>query len=239
MIARTAATPDILVILANTLSLSITVTNWMFGLIATFLRLPIRRAIQVALNGFALLSLFWIVGHIYVPGAVYIGPTLFEKTFVYVPTLKRVAGVLLSFAGYSMVAPTANDFTTYNGPRGLSVQGVWPSLDLTGCILLAWFVLLGYGCWASYRLGERFVFRLLTAWLAGQLILHTVYGEETFLYSLHWTPFLIMTAAAGCRGRTRVPAVVFAALLAIMSGFSNYTHLHAAIEHLVTIGSLK
>jgi hypothetical protein len=40
--------------------------------------------------------------------------------------------------------------------------------------------------------------------LSGQLALHTVYGGETFLYSLHWLPFLVVLAALGTLTRQRI-----------------------------------
>ena len=57
--------------LIGCLTLGVTVTNWMVGLIATFLRLPWRPALQIAINAFVIVSLLWIVEAAFFPDAVF------------------------------------------------------------------------------------------------------------------------------------------------------------------------
>ena len=57
--------------------------------------------------------------------------------------------------------------------------------------------------------------------LAGQLVLHILYGDETFLYSLHWVPFLIIIAAMGVKGRFKNIVRVLTLVLIVGVGFNN------------------
>ena len=77
-------------------------------------------------------------------------------------------------------------------------------LGIVGVIL--WSLLLGLGLWAllSTKRPRRSVWRLAS--LLGQLGLHTLYGDETFLYSLHFLPLLITVAALSTLTHLRVPA---------------------------------
>ena len=238
MAARHSSVPDRYMIAASALSISMTVTSWMFGWIATLLRYPFRRAIQTAVNGFAAMTFLWIIGHLYVPGSRFIGPTLFEKQFIYLPTVHRVLGVLASFGGYSIVAPKAGPFVNVAGTPGRTFQDVLPALDASLLLLVAWLVLLGVGAWSLYRSGDRFLARLLGCWLGAQLLLHIVYGEETFLYSLHWIPSLILVASCACRRRMRVPILIAAACLALATGISNERRVQEVVAELVAQGTL-
>lgn len=48
-----------------------------------------------------------------------------------------------------------------------------------------------------------------------------MYGNETFLYSLHWVPLLVVVAALGMRTRLRPIALALAAVAVIAMLVSN------------------
>ena len=71
------------------------------------------------------------------------------------------------------------------------------------------------------------------------LALHLVYGgEETFLYSLHWLPLLVVIAAFGTMTRARAVARVLAAALVACATVNNqrqFTQAVNAVPHYLTI----
>jgi hypothetical protein len=80
------------------------------------------------------------------------------------------------------------------------------------------------GTWAWFQLEQHGRFRvMLGLTLLGQLMLHMVYGNETFLYSLHFMPLLILVAAAGTLTRARPIALALAAVLLMASLMNNIT----------------
>ncbi|HYP13056.1 MAG TPA: hypothetical protein VEQ63_03960, partial [Bryobacteraceae bacterium] len=214
---------------------SITVTNWTLALLTSALTFHWRRAAQVITNGFALLSAAWILGHLIVPSTVFIGPTLFEKNFVYVPSPSRLVGVATSFFAHSMVAAREPEPTPLlrNGWVGLTLQGVLPKFtDALGAVAAwGWIGLLAVGTWGMLRdKGPARVPLTIGLFLLAQFGLHSVYGEETFLYSLHWLPFLVMTAAYGCRSKARYGVLAATCLLTVLVAVVNYQALYAATE---------
>ncbi len=180
----------------------------------------------------------WIVGHVFVSGVRFIGPTLFEKSFVSFPSLRRMGGVITSFLGYPIAAPNTSPYKTLAGLQGITCQGMLPAFDLSSLILAIWATVLCLGAMNLWRSEDRIPVRLLGGWLISQLLLHIIYGEETFLYSLHWVPSLIVVASFACRGRKRVPVLIGVACLALAAGYSNEVREHAAIARLVAAKTL-
>ena len=86
--------------------------------------------------------------------------------------------------------------------------------------LLLWACLLVAGIVAAFRSKSRqYFFLMVGGATVGQLLLHLVYGDETFLYALNWLPLLIALAAAGalmpCRGLVLAAATALTILLGV------------------------
>jgi hypothetical protein len=67
--------------------------------------------------------------------------------------------------------------------------------------------------------------------LGGQLVLHLLYGEETFLYSLHFAPLLILVAAFGTTTSARAVVLVLVAGLIVSVGVNNVTRFSEATRY--------
>src|SRR5207237_7945406 len=67
--------------------------------------------------------------------------------------------------------------------------------------------------------------------LVSQLILHVVYGSETFLYSLHFAPLLVVLAALSTLTQARPLALVLASILIVSTGYNNGLQFNKAREH--------
>lgn len=90
--------------------------------------------------------------------------------------------------------------------RALSVQGFSDILEspLGTAAGLGWMTLLGFGVVALARGPAPGRFRwVLGSVLAGQIVLHLIYGEETFLYALHFLPILLLVVAMSTLTRWR------------------------------------
>jgi hypothetical protein len=73
---------------------------------------------------------------------------------------------------------------------------------------------------------------LLGSALVGQLLLHLIFGNETFLYSLHWLPILISIAALATLTKWRVPVIVAALVLCGAAAVSNISQFGESIAFL-------
>ncbi|MBD1909873.1 MULTISPECIES: hypothetical protein [unclassified Leptolyngbya] len=103
-----------------------------------------------------------------------------------------------------------------------------------------WMALLGLGFWGFFRSREHTKFRLVLGLsLAGQVLLHLIYGEETFLYSLHFLPLLILVAAWSVFTRARVVALVLAGLLVATLAANNIQQFESAAATLNSLPQIN
>lgn len=214
-------------VLVSAMTLSITVTNWMFGLLIAFVKLPWRRAFSTTVYAFATVSFLFGVQKYFVPEAVYFIGDRGEKLYVLHPDSENGACRARSFLFHSMVMP---DIKERDNPQSqyfhtLTVQrsdlGSGSRWGL--CATLLWPVVLGAGL-----LGIAFVFHqrhfrvVLMLTLLLQFLLHMLYGEETFLFSGHFGPLLVVLAAFGTFTRARPVILFLTAALIVNSAVNNY-----------------
>jgi hypothetical protein len=97
--------------------------------------------------------------------------------------------------------------------------------------VVLWTALLGLGLWGLFSVKQHPKLRLvLGLTLLGQLLLHTLYGSETFLYALHLAPLLVMLAAFSLLTRARPLALVLAAMLVLTAGVNNSLQFQKATD---------
>ena len=97
--------------------------------------------------------------------------------------------------------------------------------------VLAWGLLLGLGLWALLFLKQQFRFRIaLGLTLLGQLVLHMLFGWETFLFSIHFVPLLVVIAALSTLTRARVVALSLAGAVTVFAGINNFIQFGRATE---------
>ena len=66
--------------------------------------------------------------------------------------------------------------------------------------------------------------------LAGQVLLHLLYGEETFLYAIHVAPLLVLTTALAASSTPwRRAILVLAAAAAFTAAVNNLSQLETAL----------
>lgn len=227
-------------LIVSALTLSFTITNWMAGIFATFASHPWRHALQVTANAFCLVILLWGVQKLVFPSAdlflLRINDLWFgEDKFLLHPQAGWPWHVIRSFVFHSMVMPTFSVLEQEDRPHWplMSVQpsslgsgGPWSLVAIA-----AWTGLLLLGIWALWSMQTHHRLRLvLGLTLLGQLGLHLLYGYETFLYSLHFVPLLVVLAALSSLTPARWLAMVLTVILIATAGMNNQLQFFKAVR---------
>jgi hypothetical protein len=201
---------------ASGFSLSMTVTNWMSGVLATVLLRPPLRAALLILVTVVTVTVAWFVQRAIWPstGGHFLHKQDAESEFLFLPILGGPLGALRGMLAHGIVMPEVQAF----GQSRLTVQhsGLFGSV-LQSAGVTVWFVLLAIGirqlllgsAWPRLRL-------FLCGLAAGQLLLHTVYGDENFLYSMHTTLPLILIAALAAEARPRLVRPLCGVLIVLL-----------------------
>ena len=75
---------------------------------------------------------------------------------------------------------------------------------------------------------------MLALSIAGQVGLHIVYGNETFLYALDWIPLFVTAAALATLTRMRWIVLALAAVFTVTAGIHNAHSLQATFALLIS-----
>lgn len=140
--------------------------------------------------------------------------------------------ILRSMLFHSVVMPGISVITRHDHP-GLTIQHstLGSAGPLAAIATVLWCTILALGTWATLRRGSlRRVRIVVVGSLVGQALLHLFYGEETFLYSLHFLPLLVVIAALGTRTRLRLVVLAAAVALLPMLAISNARQLDFVID---------
>ena len=127
---------------------------------------------------------------------------------------------------HSIIIPatSVNDVYRWHRAPLMTVQNSAPgSTGVCGKIATtAWAILLLLGLAGLFLARGIIPFRItLVLIILSQMALHILYGEETFLYALHFAPLLVVLAALATLTRLRVAALACAAVVAVSAGMNN------------------
>ena len=230
-------------VIASAFTLSITVTNWLAGLLTTLARWPLKQAVQLSINAFCLVVLLWGAQKFIFPSAEFFIGSRKEAAWIHHPQSGTMQNIASSFAFHTLIAPELRFIDddgyiqfgddSFRLSQRLAFQFSAPgSAGALGLVAVClWFALLLNGLWRLATLGLHLRFRLvLAALLLFELSLHMVYGEETFTYSLNFAPLLIALAALGTLSTGRAVVLLLAGLLAVCAGINNWQQFHRAVE---------
>ena len=220
----------------SALTLSITTTNWMAGLLLTIVNFSRKKALQITISTFCLVTLLWVGQNEIFPSAQFFLGIKGEGKHVVPLDPTGPIQVFNAFIAHTLVMPMINmteDAQVTSRWPLLSVQSAIPgSGSLWGAIaVISWTALLGLGIWGFFSYKRHTKLRIVLALtLIGQLLLHTIYGFETFLYSLHFLPLLILLAAFSTFTRARPIALLLTGILIVTAGTNNFIQLSQATE---------
>jgi len=210
-----------------------TVTNWMAGLVVAFVNLNWWRAVRVVVVTLVLVVLLWLLEKQIFPSAQFFIGNSGETSYMFREEAGGMVHKLIAFFSFSMVMPDIELVGKVNNPswKIFTIQHAlpWSGSCFAGAALISWCVLLGTGLWnlAAGSLSGRMRLSLGLI-LLGQLLLHLVYGEETFLYALHYLPLLVVVAALGTLGQARRIVLFFVVVLLCTAAFNNFIQLNHA-----------
>lgn len=225
-------------IAASAATLSMLVTNWAFGLLATFLRLDAKRFLQANAIAFALVAALSLVQGAVFPRALY----FFDPRPLWTSVTTETE-VSMADAGLRAFTPLANlrSSLLYSAvtPPARTEKGVGPwgayawvnntyspigDMRWTGlAALAAWIVLLALGLWGCrLQTSRRPVAAALLIGAALQIALYAVYGEIPFLFSANLMPLLMAVAGFAWFTPARRIAAIAALAFAILGGTNNY-----------------
>lgn len=228
---------------------SVTVTNWMAGLLSTFSSLHFKRAVKISVLALLTVTLLWGLQKLIFPTSGFFIGDSEESKFLFTPNLVRFTHVFNTFFFHSTITPTLSipQYNQYGWPMlSMQASAIGSTGLISGIAACIWAALLGLGVWAlfTHPFGKAFKLTLgLT--LLGQFALHLVYGEETFLYTLHFLPLLIVLAALTTRTHFRKPVLVLALTLLpllLINNLNQFYHATATFKpyhHTQTGAALK
>jgi hypothetical protein len=214
-------------------SLSVTSTNWMSGILAAVARWPWRRALQITANALCVVVVVWAVQRMIFPSAPFFFGYSNEERFVLPAASGGPGPVARVLFLHSVVMPQINVIPEAKWGAVMSVQrsaigssGAWgvAATALWGALLVLTIVGL-----LSSRGHPRFRF-VLGFTLAGQVLVHMLYGEETFLYVMHVVPLLVLgVALAAAASPWRRIILVVAVAMTFAAAVNNASQLAAAM----------
>jgi hypothetical protein len=232
-VAERRAMPTWVDIAAGAASMSMLVTDFMVAVASFVSRYQLKRAIQIACNALVLVVLLWGLQKYFFKSAQFF---MGQHDNSAPPDVRSVALVVIFLQ--SFVAPEIRTLPN-------ELPGVWPlltfqhaalaPLDWVKVVALAsWVCLLGFAGWVLVRLPQYPRFRVMLALsIAGQIVLHLLYGGETFLYALDWLPLFVTAAALATLSRWRPVVLAAGAVFAVTAGLHNVRELEAALNMVV------
>ncbi len=225
----------------NALTLSMTVTNWMAGLLATIVTHSWVRSLQIIGVTLAVIVALSGIQKRGFPDAQY--PFMKsgeEQEFFLRDDSGGPIRIVSSFFFHSIIMPdivAVKNEQIFPGPKAanlthklsIQVSSVGSGSPWAQLAVPVWTALLLLGLWALFTVSQHNKFRLvLGLLLAGQLMLHLVYGEETFLYALHFAPLLVVTASLATLTVARPLVLLLVTMLIVTVGLNNAVQFQQA-----------
>jgi hypothetical protein len=224
----------------SALTLAFTVTNWMAGILATAVTHSWRKTLNISYRALAVVIVLWGVQKGIYPTAEFFSGRE-ETRYILREDSGGPARVMGSFLYHSMVMPEIGVVDRYDRPEWpimITQMSAPGSGSVYGLAAVAWSGLLVLGVWASFTSPAPVAVRILIGLiLLGQIGLHLLYGEETFLYVLHFTPIMVLLASLSCLTRFRRSAVVLAAFTAVLALVNNVGRLEEVVAFYQQHGS--
>jgi len=219
-------------VVASAMSLGTTVTNWMAGIIAAAMKNSLKDAFQITSNAFCLVMVLWCVEKMWFPETkLFLTPEPKEITrHIDTPAAGGPWQVAKVFLFHSMVMPEIQGNVVALGrrpPRTVTIMSVQASKAGSGSVwsgvaVVLWTVFLGAGFWGLLTVEGHLRLRIaVSLMLLGQLSLHLLYGDETFLYALHWVPLLVIVGGFGALASPRWVWLGLAGLLLASTTVNN------------------
>ena len=239
---------------ANVLTVGITVTDLMAGIIATISGNRWKQCLKIFAGSLILFILLATIQRFFFPTAalkaIFTRGAAEQTDYLYWPSnISMVLKRYSVFFFHSIVMPSIeiinSNWIGSSGGQVLSIQtsglgsGGWWGKVAT----VTWGGLLALGLYALFSVKQHPRLRFTLGFtLLGQLFLHTIHGFEMFLYSLHYAPSLVILVSLGVLTKMRPVVLGLALIIVVTAGINNALQFSNAIDILQNariIGSEK
>ena len=236
----------------NMLTLGLTTPNWVFGLIATAVRLKLKPFLVISASSLFFVAVLAIVQNATFEKAAlffnpsplkyeinYFQPTMdargtYEEGWKPVNNLRNMYVTTIVGMPVEVEHQNAVELATTNQNTNFPEGEISPVLATA-----AWVVLFGLGIWGATRRREvRLPLAGAGLMLLSQTALYSIYGEVTFLYSLHFMPLLLLFASCAWFAPYRSIAVGLACAVIVFGGINNERRLQETISTADCLGNL-
>jgi hypothetical protein len=239
-------------IIASAFTLSITVTNWAVGLIATFMRWRLKPFVLITLTALLMvLSLSIAQFFIFKDARVFIDPHGLKWDAVsFSGPVMQHRGLLGSgwhplenlevlYVKSAVVSPAMID---KEGQEYVDTNQAssFPRGTYSGLIAsFAWVALLLLGIFGAIKNRAMWRFSVgLGLMLLANGVLHSLYGQVTFLYSMHVIPLLTILSAMSWFTAYRRIGMGLAVVVVLAGGWNNWVELRQSANLAGQIGSM-
>ncbi|MEM5518141.1 hypothetical protein WNY37_14375 [Henriciella sp. AS95] len=231
-------------IVLNVLTLGLTTPNWVFGLIATAVRQKLKPFLVITAASLAVVGVLAVVQNAtFAKAGLFFNPKLVAYEMNYIqPTMEdrgdyeqgwKPLSNLRSMYVTTVVAMPV-DVEHQNGVELVTTNQStgFPKGELAPVIAVsAWIVLFGLGIWGAFRRPElRLPLAGAGLMLLSQTALYSIYGEVTFLYSLHFMPLILLFASCAWFAPYKSVAVGLASVVIAFGAINNEQRLQETIE---------
>ena len=225
-------------VLASVSSLSMTVTNWVAGLLLAIVQRPWRRALRISAIAFLIVvALTFAQRAIYQLAKFFFLGSREELDYVNLAEagtwFDRLAGIFWSPIAIPAVIPKVQpppDLVWLSVQLSTPGSGSWAG----GAALALWSLLLLAGLYglATSPRWRAFAWVVVPT-LGAHVLLHMVYGEETFLYAAHFLPLLLAVAVFAWHSPLGRLAPVIALVAAGLAATNNHAVFEVAVQQLL------
>jgi hypothetical protein len=240
-LARHRRVPEWCFVAASAASLSITVTNWMAGLLGSLVTRTPRRAITLSLAALTIVAGLAATQRLVFPRStgLFLNPKGYLFQTVYVMTEEQggplAAGRVIFLTSEVTPRIELSPYPHQQAELGplLTIQHApaGSSGPVGQAATILWGLLLAAGALALVAGPADRSFRIaLGLMILGETVLHMAYGEETFLYALNYVPLLILAASLATLSRWRYAILTCAALLLPCLAWNNGHQLKDALD---------
>lgn len=211
----------------SAISLSMTVTNWMAGILATKVNYSWKQSIRITLDAFLLVTVLWAIQNYIYPTSEFFLLPRGETHYIMMDEAGGFFEKIRVFIYHSMVMPSVQILDNPWAPKWPRFTIQFSSIGSTGILGWAmtalWTGLIAFGAWSLFQSSDKIKPKIiLSLIILGQFCLHLLYGDETFLYSLHWLPLLVLISAMGATSVYRYYVLVAVSMLIVGVGVNNF-----------------
>jgi hypothetical protein len=229
---------DLCLVFAGAFCLGTLLTNWMASLALIFAYRRPRKAISIVLASLLVVLLSWGLQKVVFPQPASLFLKLkpsSEKEYILNKEQGNPLFSLNTIFISSVVVPRIDEYEIGIQPTGkrLTIQrsGLFNSGGFYLILSIVWLLAIILGIIKILKTSHLNRFSLvILATLSGQVILHTIYGEETFLYGLHFATLLVVLAGASLMSLPLSRHSILAWIIVILIAVNNLDRLQTATK---------